>query len=328
MTNTTSRYEVRVAGHLDDHWSAWLGDLTLTRHDDGTTALTGAIADQAQLHGVLAAVRDLGATLLSLKTCDPAAGKAETGKAKASAPAARPSLERPLHLDRVTLRAATADDADATWKYRRLDSVGQWLTEVPTDLEAYRATFADPARLATTVVVERNGDLIGDFMLRVEDAWAQTEVADQARGRQAELGWVLDPAYTGHGYATEVVRGLLEYCFTGQGCAPRGRELLPGQRHLLAAHGTRRDATGGPRGPGVAAQVGAVARHRRLRPAHRGVAGLNPGLDRPSARATHAAPAPVQSTLRRGMSLPASPRRSFPGDISRPRSLLSRMLGR
>ena len=50
-------------------------------------------------------------------------------------------------------------------------------------------------------------------MLRVEDAWAQTEVADLARGAQAELGWVLDPAHTGHGYATEAVRGLLAHCF-------------------------------------------------------------------------------------------------------------------
>ena len=29
-------YEFRVEGHLDDHWSAWLGYLTITRHHDGT----------------------------------------------------------------------------------------------------------------------------------------------------------------------------------------------------------------------------------------------------------------------------------------------------
>jgi hypothetical protein len=77
MTSTPATYELRVAGHLDDHWSAWLGDLTLTRHDDGTTTLTGPIADQAQLHGVLAAVRDLGVTLLSLQACDPDAPTAQ-----------------------------------------------------------------------------------------------------------------------------------------------------------------------------------------------------------------------------------------------------------
>jgi len=69
-TTTALTYEVRVDGHLDDHWAAWLGDLTLTRNDDATTTLKGPIADQAQLHGVLARLRDMGATLLSLRTLD------------------------------------------------------------------------------------------------------------------------------------------------------------------------------------------------------------------------------------------------------------------
>ncbi len=201
MTSPDTPYELRVAGHLDDHWATWLDDFTLVRHGDGTTTLTGPIADQAQLHGILAAIRDLGATLLSLQA-----------RGAATAPA-RPTLDQPLRTERLTLRAATTDDADATWKYRRLGSVGEWLTDVPSDLQAYRATFADPARLANTVIIELDRTLIGDFMLRLDDAWAQTEVADQARGQQAELGWVLDPAHTGHGYATEAVRGLLTHCF-------------------------------------------------------------------------------------------------------------------
>ncbi len=66
-TNDTTAYEIRVAGHLDDHWSAMLGDLALTRCPDGTTTLIGPVADQAQLHGVLTRVRDLGATLLGVR---------------------------------------------------------------------------------------------------------------------------------------------------------------------------------------------------------------------------------------------------------------------
>jgi hypothetical protein len=65
-------YEFRVEGHLDDHWSAWLGDLTLVRHDDGTSTLAGAMADQAQLHGVLGRLRDIGATLLSVRALEAA----------------------------------------------------------------------------------------------------------------------------------------------------------------------------------------------------------------------------------------------------------------
>ena len=75
--------------------------------------------------------------------------------------------------------------------------MNEWLSGAAADIEAYRALFTDPARLASTVIVqladtEANG-VIGDFMLRREDAWAQTEVAEQARGAQAEVGWVLDP---------------------------------------------------------------------------------------------------------------------------------------
>ena len=59
-------YRVRVQGHLGEHWGAWLGGLTLTHEPDGTTCLSGEVADQAQLHGLLAKIRDLGLTLISV----------------------------------------------------------------------------------------------------------------------------------------------------------------------------------------------------------------------------------------------------------------------
>ena len=59
-------YEIRVEGHLDDHWSDRLGGLALTRNADGTTTLSGRLADQSQLYGVLSGLRDIGAALLGL----------------------------------------------------------------------------------------------------------------------------------------------------------------------------------------------------------------------------------------------------------------------
>ena len=64
-------YRLRVTGHLDSHWSASFGDLTLIHEDDGTTSLTGAVCDQAELHGLLTKIRDLGVTLISLEVIDP-----------------------------------------------------------------------------------------------------------------------------------------------------------------------------------------------------------------------------------------------------------------
>lgn len=60
-------YELRVHGHLDHHWSTWFDGFTLTHHDDGTTTLRGRVRDQAELHGVLVKVRDLGTTLVSVR---------------------------------------------------------------------------------------------------------------------------------------------------------------------------------------------------------------------------------------------------------------------
>lgn len=74
----TAMYEIRVAGHLDDHWAATLGDLTLVRLDDGTTSLTGPVVDQAQLHGVLNRIRDLGVPLLTVRTLHQAATATNT----------------------------------------------------------------------------------------------------------------------------------------------------------------------------------------------------------------------------------------------------------
>lgn len=80
MTRSGSRpaptsYRLRVDGHLEERWSAWLAGLTLTREVDGTTTLTGEIADQAQLHGLLARIRDLGVTLLAVQVDDDGPGE-------------------------------------------------------------------------------------------------------------------------------------------------------------------------------------------------------------------------------------------------------------
>jgi hypothetical protein len=67
MTSGSIHVEIRLEGHLDQHWTDWFAGLTLTHEPDGTTALRGALKDQAQLHGVLARVRDLGANLISAR---------------------------------------------------------------------------------------------------------------------------------------------------------------------------------------------------------------------------------------------------------------------
>ena len=123
----------------------------------------------------------------------------------------------PLHTARLSLRPASTADLDATWRFRQVDEVNRWMTSAPASREDYRLKFEDPERLGKTLVIELDGAVIGDLMIAVEDAWAQSEVATQARGVQAELGWCLDPRHQGRGYATEAVTALMRLCFEDLG---------------------------------------------------------------------------------------------------------------
>ena len=59
-------YQIRVKGHLDEHWSSWLEGLSLTHLESGETLLSGPLADQAALHGVLHKLENLGVPLIAV----------------------------------------------------------------------------------------------------------------------------------------------------------------------------------------------------------------------------------------------------------------------
>lgn len=62
----TTVYQIRLEGHLGQQWTDWFDGLTITCDDNGETVLTGPVADQAALHGLLRKVRDLGIALVSV----------------------------------------------------------------------------------------------------------------------------------------------------------------------------------------------------------------------------------------------------------------------
>ena len=65
-----SHYEIRVLGSLDGHWAAWFEGLQVSS-DGSQTVLSGLVADQAALHGVLNKVCGLGLVLISVRRLDP-----------------------------------------------------------------------------------------------------------------------------------------------------------------------------------------------------------------------------------------------------------------
>lgn len=59
-------YVIRLAGHLHQRWAARFDGLAFSQQNDGTTLISGPVADQAALHGLLQRVRDLGLSLISV----------------------------------------------------------------------------------------------------------------------------------------------------------------------------------------------------------------------------------------------------------------------
>jgi RimJ/RimL family protein N-acetyltransferase len=155
------------------------------------------------------------------------------------------ALRGPKRTERLTLRPVVADDLEALWQIRRQESVGRWMTSASIDRERFREVMVEADRMAKTLVIERDGVVIGDLMIAPEDAWAQSEVAEQAKGVQAEIGWCLDPAAEGQGLATEAVRELIRIAFEELGLRRLVAHAFAANepsRRLMERVGMRREA--------------------------------------------------------------------------------------
>ncbi len=67
-------YQIKVLGRLDDSWGDWFSDMAICSEDGpaGTAStLTGSIADQAALRGILERIWDLNLTVISLDLVKP-----------------------------------------------------------------------------------------------------------------------------------------------------------------------------------------------------------------------------------------------------------------
>lgn len=118
-----------------------------------------------------------------------------------------------LETERLILRRFTDPDLEPFVAYRGLPEVARYQSWDAYSLSDGRKLMAEmqsrepgaPGEWFQFAVVERASNaLVGDCALRVE-------------GPQGEVGFTLHPAYQGKGYATEAVRGLLEYAFSTLG---------------------------------------------------------------------------------------------------------------
>ena len=64
------KYQIKVKGTLDPRWRAWFDDFDIEPQPNDETLLSGTVADQAALHGLLAKIRDLYLPLILVKKLD------------------------------------------------------------------------------------------------------------------------------------------------------------------------------------------------------------------------------------------------------------------
>lgn len=68
-------YRIVIQGHVPSGWADWFGRLALGVGYDAAerpvTTLYGVVNDQAELHGILMRIRDLGLSLLLVEWVSP-----------------------------------------------------------------------------------------------------------------------------------------------------------------------------------------------------------------------------------------------------------------
>ena len=117
-----------------------------------------------------------------------------------------------LRTDRLELRPVREEDVDRILEFRNLPEVTRWLLRTRVDptsfREAWRRAAEDPDDHSVVVVLD--GVLIGTVSLDLVDGMGQPGMPTRT---EAQLGYVFDPAYAGHGYATEAVTALVAHAF-------------------------------------------------------------------------------------------------------------------
>ncbi len=92
----------------------------------------------------------------------------------------------PWATQRLVIRKGRAGDADEIWPWREDDEINQWLTSIPTSPEQNKDRWV--AGLDSNYVAEIAGTIVATGKIAPEQAWAQAEVADQAKAHRLRSG--------------------------------------------------------------------------------------------------------------------------------------------
>ena len=125
----------------------------------------------------------------------------------------RPDLW-PRHTEHLELRPPTDAELDAVLAWRNHPDVTRWLLRTQVDPTEYKAAWRTAADdpLDHAVVAVADGAVVGTLSLEVGDGMGQGPDSP-ARASEGLLGYLVDPAHQGRGYATEIARAALDLAF-------------------------------------------------------------------------------------------------------------------
>lgn len=120
-----------------------------------------------------------------------------------------------LTTERLVLRPVEEGDIEPALAFRNAPEVTRWLIDTTVTRERFRSMVRDrDEERDHTKAMLLDGRLIGVVFLEIEDGMGQPGKPTRT---EAHLGYLLDPAFAGHGYATEAARAAVDHAFTDLG---------------------------------------------------------------------------------------------------------------
>ncbi|WP_068261405.1 GNAT family N-acetyltransferase [Janibacter limosus] len=129
-----------------------------------------------------------------------------------------PDIIWPRTAGPLTLRPPTVPDIEQALTWRNSPEVTCWLLRTTVDPGTYTRSWLEEDPDSIGVAAHVDGELVGTGSLDIVDAMGQVHAGESIwRRAQAGIGYTIDPAHAGRGYATHLARALLSIAFDDLG---------------------------------------------------------------------------------------------------------------